>query len=239
MFSLLQPRSLHIRPLLEVWFVSGQTLGFCEKNCKHRSYGPQASVDPFSVLSWCAGICCCDPIAGNQLAPFRRKPTDHLSSPPKETKKGLSIGAEGLGSRLKGTMASQGVRGVDFHLLKNIVLFPLLVLKEIYRYWKICFSFSRGLNQMEVDHWPEIKTEQGQGAGQAWALVSPIPPCPPDLSERQLEAILGDTSTFFPGILPDNHQHPRGNSFFFFYLTMVENNGESTPRAIANCPGRF
>ena len=40
----------------------------------------------------------------------------------------------------------------NFHLLNNIVflLFPLLVLKGIYHYWKYWY-FSRSLNQMEAN----------------------------------------------------------------------------------------
>ena len=40
----------------------------------------------------------------------------------------------------------------DFHLVKNISDFPLLVLKGIYHYWTYFHVFPRGLNLMEDDH---------------------------------------------------------------------------------------
>ena len=46
-----------------------------------------------------------------------------------------------------------------FHLVKNILYFPMLVLEGIYHYW-ICFIFFRGTKKQMDDFWEILSSRQ-------------------------------------------------------------------------------
>ena len=56
---------------------------------------------------------------------------------------------------------------IFFHLLKNVLDFPLLVLQGIYHYWKYVRTDSSGLKQMEVFRPEQTCSELQPAASQA------------------------------------------------------------------------